>query len=207
VPKVLIEPLNEDELRKITLCIPQHTADGARNFAIVLTFVDTGVRLAELVNLKLEDIDFGVGRFTVFGKGGEERSVPIGITAKRAMVRYIEHFRPEPVNPRQGQLFLTGAGNPLSRNSVSRLVGRLAKRADVPRLHPHLFRHTFAVRYLVNGGDVFTLQKILGHESLEMTRRYVKLASVDVVERHRICSPVDNLGIAYQKQGRPKRRR
>lgn len=207
VPKVLIEPLNEEELRQILLCIPQNVPEGARNFAMVLMFMDTGIRLSELVYVKLSEFDFGAGRFTVFGKGGEERSVPIGVTAKRAVIRYVEHFRPEPVNPGEDQLFLTVAGDPLSRNSVSQIVRRLSKRAKVPRLHPHLFRHTFAVRYLINGGDVFTLQKILGHKSLEMTRRYVKLASVDVMEKHRIYSPVDNLGIGYKRQGRPKRRR
>lgn len=207
VPKVLIKPLTEDELRKILLCIPQDVPEGARNFAMVLMFVDMGVRLSELVNLKLENIDFAIGRFTVFGKGGEERSVPIGVTAKRAAIRYVEHFRPEPVNPREDRLFLTVAGDPISRNSVSQVVRRLSKRAKVPRLHPHLFRHTFAVRYLINGGDVFTLQKILGHKSLEMTRRYVKLANVDVMDKHRIYSPVDNLGIGHRRRGRPKRRR
>jgi site-specific recombinase XerD len=68
-----------------------------------------------------------------------------------------------------------------------------------------LLRHTFAVRYLVNGGDVFTLQKILGHTTLEMTRKYVTLASTDVKEKHRQYSPIDNLGLAERKPGRPKR--
>lgn len=207
VPKILIEPLNEDELRKILLCIPQHTPEGARNFAVVLTFLDTGIRLGELVTLKLEDVDFGLGQFKVFGKGAEERSVPIGTTAKRAVIRYLEHYRPESVNPQSEVLFLNTAGRPLTRNGVSQMLRRIAKKVDIPRLRPHLLRHTFAVRYLINGGDVFTLQKILGHKSLEMTRRYVKLASVDVMDRHRMCSPVDNLGIGHRKLGRPKRRR
>jgi len=207
VPKMLIEPLTEDELRKILLCIPQHTPAGARNFAIVLTFTDTGIRLGELVGLKVEDVDFGAGRFTVFGKGAEERGVPIGTTAKRAMIRYLEHFRPEPVNPREDRLFLNMAGDPLTRNGVAQMLRRIAERTEIPRLRPHLLRHSFAVRYLINGGDVFTLQKILGHKSLEMTRRYVRLASVDVIDRHRMCSPIDNLGIGNRKIGRPKRRR
>jgi len=207
VPKVLIEPLTEDELRKILLCIPQHTPGGARNYAIVLTFVDTGIRLSELVGLKVEDVDFGAGCFTVFGKGAEERSVPIGTTAKRAMIRYLEHFRPEPVNPHEDRLFLNMAGQPLTRNGISQMLRRIAERTEIPRLRPHLLRHTFAVRYLINGGDVFTLQKILGHKSLEMTRHYVRLASVDVFDRHRMCSPVDNLGIGNRRIGRPKRRR
>ena len=69
---------------------------------------------------------------------------------------------------------------------MEKIVHRLAYKANLPRLHPHLFRHSFAVRYLVNDGDVFTLQKILGHAALEMTRRYVTLASGDVKENHRL---------------------
>jgi site-specific recombinase XerD len=101
-------------------------------------------------------------------------------------------------------LFLSVAGTPISQESVEKLVQRLRRRADIPRLYPHLFRHSFAVGYLINGGDVFTLQKILGHTTLEMTRRYVTLASGDVKEKHRLYSPIDNLGLAERQRGRPK---
>ena len=74
----------------------------------------------------------------------------------------------------------------------------------MPKLHPHVCRHTFSVRFLMNGGDVFSLQKILGHTSLEMTRKYVNLASGDVKEMHRRFSPMDNLNFRVNRRGRPR---
>ena len=204
VPQILIKPLTEDEVRRILVVIPQHTPEGIRNYAMILLFLDTGVRLSELVNLKISNIDFAAGQFKVFGKGAKERIVPMGLTARRAVIRYKEHFRPQPLNPMEDRLFLTVAGDPVCRDSVNKIIQRLAKRAGIPRLHAHLLRHTFAVRYLINGGDVFTLQKILGHTTLEMTRKYVTLASGDVKEKHRQYSPVDNLGLVERKRGRPK---
>jgi len=206
LPQVLIQPLTEDEIRKLLLVIPQDTPEGVRNLAIVMIFLDTGVRLSELVNLKLSDIDFVAGQFKVFGKGAKERIVPMGLATRRAIIRYRDHFRPQPINPSEDRLFLTVAGEPISKDSVEKVIQRLARRAQIPRLHPHLLRHTFAVRYLVNGGDVFMLQKILGHASLEMTRKYVTLASGDVKEKHRQYSPIDNLGLVERKRGRPKMR-
>jgi site-specific recombinase XerD len=129
----------------------------------------------------------------------------MGLTARRAVIRYLEHFRSQPVNPHESKLFLTVAGDPITVESVEQMIRRLANRSGVPRLHPHLLRHSFAVRYLVNGGDVFTLQKILGHTTLEMTRKYVTLASGDVKEKHRQYSPIDNLGLVERKLGRPKK--
>ncbi len=204
LPQILIQPLTEDEIRKLLLLIPQNTAEGVRNYAIVLTFLDTGIRLSELLNLKIGDIDFSLGQFKVFGKGAKERLVPMGYATRRAILRYRDTARPQPVNPNETRLFLSVAGTPISQESVEKLVQRLRRRADIPRLHPHLFRHSFAVRYLINGGDVFTLQKILGHTTLEMTRRYVTLASGDVKEKHRLYSPIDNLGLAERQRGRPK---
>jgi site-specific recombinase XerD len=204
LPQILIEPLAEDEIRKILLLIPQDTSEGVRSYAVVLLFLDSGIRLSELINLRISQIDFAVGQFKVFGKGAKERIVPMGVAARRAVIRYKDHFRPQPVNPNEDRLFLTMAGQPISKDSVEKLIQRLARKANIPRLHPHLLRHSFAVRYLINGGDVFTLQKILGHSTLDMTRRYVTLANSDVKDKHRQYSPIDNLGLAEHRRGRPK---
>lgn len=170
----------------------------------MLLFLDSGVRLSELINLRISQIDFAVGQFKVFGKGGKERIVPMGVAARRVIIRYKDPIRPQPVNPNEDRIFLTMAGQPISKDSVEELIQRLACKANIPRLHPHLLRHSFAVRYLINGGDVFTLQKILGHSTLDMTRRYVTLANSDVKDKHRQYSPIDNLGLTEHRRGRPR---
>ena len=85
------------------------------------------------------------------------------------------------------------AGNPMSAHAVKLVMRRVAERSGVKRLHAHLLRHTFAVNYLMNGGDVFSLQQILGHTTLEMVRRYVTLANTQVIDQHRQFSPVDRM--------------
>ena len=158
-----------------------------------------------MLNLKVNDIDFAEGIFKVMGKGAKEREVPLGTTARRAIIRYIETARPRPLNVNTDTLFLTMDGSPITQQSVAQVLKRIAKRVRLKHLYPHLLRHTFAVRYLVNGGDAFSLQKILGHESLDMTRRYVELANTDIKKKHQQFSPVDNLNLSESRRGRPRR--
>jgi site-specific recombinase XerD len=174
----------------------------------MMLFLDTGIRLDELVNLKLSRIDFTSGEMTILGKGSKERKVPFGSQAKKALLDYLSKERPDPVNPQdEDQVYLNEDGYPITHDAVEKLFQRVKKTAEVPKLHPHVCRHTFSVRYLVNGGDAFSLQKILGHTSLEMTRKYVNLASGDVKEKHRRFSPMDNLNFRAKRRGRPGKKK
>jgi len=204
LPKTLPEPLNEAEMQRVLTACLDNTQERLRNFAMLMLFLDTGIRLSELVNLNISKIDFAVGEMSIFGKGSKERRVPIGSLARKALVDYITHERGEAANPKENdRVFLNEDHNPVTANVVEKVFQRVKKAAKVPILHPHICRHTFSVRYLVNGGDVFSLQKILGHTSLEMTRKYVNLASGDVKEMHRRFSPMDNLAFKSKKRGRP----
>jgi integrase/recombinase XerC/integrase/recombinase XerD len=135
------------------------------------------------------------GFIKVNGKGNRERFVPIGSSAQRILQRYLFRYRSKPANSTVDNVFLTSKGFPLSENSVKLTFARLAKRSGVSRLHAHLCRHTFATRFLINGGDVFTLQQILGHSTLEMVRHYVNLASNHVAIQHQRYSPLDRLNL------------
>jgi len=187
--------LTEAEIKEIFSHLDLNTTAGSRDYAILLLFLDTGIRCSELAELKLEDINIESGYLKVMGKGGKERIVPFGVAAQRALWRYRSHFRRDPLYPNINNFFLTLEGLPLNRDSIKLIFQRLAKKCGVKRIHPHLCRHTFATNYLINGGDVFSLQQILGHTSLEMVRRYVSLASAHVTVQHRKFSPMDRISI------------
>ena len=126
------------------------------------------------------------GWLKVFGKGQKERIVPFGLRATGSLREYLTG-----VGEHRDYVFLNADGSPLTQNAVKMLFGRLRARTGLPKLHPHLLRHTFATRFLMAGGDVFSLQAMLGHTTLEMTRRYVTLANSYVAIQHRRFSPMD----------------
>jgi len=191
VPRKLKEVLTKEEVDRLLASFDRRTPLGCRNSTILMTLLDTGLRCAELTNLKLNDVHVDRGYMKVMGKGARERIVPIGSTLQRTLAEYIRNFCLEPADPKIDNVFLSKEGKPMATNSVQLMLKRRGRRCGVPRLHTHLCRHTFATNYLINGGDLFTLQSILGHSSLEMVRRYVSLASGFVVMQHHRFSPLD----------------
>ena len=192
-PRIIVPTFNESQVRRFLSVIDRSKPIGFRDYCIVLTLLDTGIRSSELVGLELADLDLEEGHFKVLGKGSKERRVPVGSSLQKALWKYVNRYRPEPVHTNVKALFLTCHGRPVSSKTVYwrlRVYGRKAKLQGV-RCSPHTFRHTFAKNFLLNGGDVFTLQKILGHSSLAVVRMYVDLASEDVQIQHRRYSPVD----------------
>jgi site-specific recombinase XerD len=150
----------------------------------------------------MADAQIQEGYLKVMGKGAKERIVPIGGLAQKALQRYVFHFRPEALRSDEDNLFLALDGKAVSGDAVRLIFARLAHKSGVKRFHAHLCRHTFATDYLINGGDVFSLQQILGHASLEMVRRYVTLASAQVRVQHRKFSPMDRMNLGRVKLGR-----
>ncbi len=194
VTRKVVSTLSDKEIGNILNVFSTSSSD-ARNQTLFMLLLDTGLRIGELVNLKVDDVHMDEGYLKVMGKGKKERIVPIGNNAQRALQRYLFRFRPKPINPVIDNVFLSTSNKPLTDNSMKLMFTRLAKRSGVYRLHAHLCRHTFATRFLINGGDVFTLQQILGHSTLEMVRNYVNLASNHVAIQHQRFSPLDRLNI------------
>ena len=160
-----------------------------RNKAILLTLLDTGLRASELCNAKIADIDQRNKRITVVGKGDKERTVYLASKTIHAIWRYLA-TRP---NRLDRDPFLVGSFNQaLSRYGLRRLICRIGQRAGVRNAYPHRFRHTFAINFLRNGGNIYILQEILGHSTLDMVKRYLKLAERDMADTHRSASPVAN---------------
>jgi site-specific recombinase XerD len=184
--------LTEEEIDKLFSAIDINPALGSRDHAILWTFLDCGLRCSELINLRLNDAHIEEGYLKVFGKGRKERLVPIGVAAQKALVRYREHFRPFFAQLPVETLFVSVVSQSLTVSAVENMIKWLGKRAGVPRLHPHLLRHTFATNYLIHQcGDVLRLQQILGHASLEMVRHYAEAAAIhrDILQKR--SSPMD----------------
>lgn len=168
-----------------------------RDEAMILFMLDTGVRASELCHLKIGEVDTRTGRVIIQhgdaggAKGGKGRTVFIGKSTRRALWRYLvdREDRDDPEAP----LFVNRGNRLFNPNSLRHMIVRLAEKAGVPDAHPHKFRHTFAITYLRSGGDVFTLQALLGHSSLDMVRHYAQIAEMDIERVHRKASPVDNL--------------
>ncbi len=201
-----IQPLSEAEIKALLKAIdrtvpskgrrqpftmPRPTAQ--RDRAIVLLLLDTGIRASELCRLTIKDLDLHNATITVrphlSGIKSRPRIIPIGNVTKKALWRYLASRNTE---YKGDELFFSREGHPLNPSSLRLLLFRLGKRAGVPNVHPHRFRHTFAIQYLRNGGDVFTLQRILGHSTLSMVQHYLALADADAQSAHRKASPADN---------------
>ncbi len=194
-PKKVIPTFNEMQLRQLFAVIDIMSPVGYRDYAIILTLLDTGIRCSELTNLKLTDANLESRLLKVWGKGSKERLAPIGAKVQKALWKYITCYRPQPATPRYDHVFLTRDGRPLTKDRLEAIIEHYGKKAGIAgvRVSPHTFRHTMAVTFLRNGGDVFSLQRILGHSQLEVLRGYINLAQADISRVHQRNSPADNL--------------
>lgn len=158
-----------------------------RDRAIVLCLLDTGLRVSEFVSLKVGDVDRS-GMIKVMGKGRKERYVRVGTSARKTLLRYLsERGEAGPDEP-----LWMGHQGPLTLSGIEKLMQRLGRRAGVSPSNPHRFRRTFATWSAAAGIDAHSLRFLLGHESLEIARRYVEMAKADIEEAHKRTSPVDN---------------
>lgn len=202
LPQPVIEILTDDEIARLLAGISPNTYLGARQYVVVLLLLDTGIRASELCSLTKANTHLDEGFIKVCGKGNKERHVPIGNSLTKALLRYVSTWRPEPTDPTIDELILSDRGLRLSYDGLAQMIKRLGIRVGIPRLHAHLFRHTFAVRYLMNGGDVMTLRLILGHTTLDVTQVYMHLAESHIQIQHSKFSPVDRLGITSRRRTR-----
>jgi integrase/recombinase XerD len=160
---------------------------------MLLTFIDTGIRLSELIQLNLSDLNLRDSSLRIeHGKGDKERHVFMGRKLNRAMRMWINA---RGITIAQDALFISKNGERLEKRNIQRILHRLADKAGLKdvKVSPHRLRHTFAVEYIRNGGDPFSLQRILGHSSISTTTIYVHLAGAGLREAHAKASPVDRL--------------
>jgi site-specific recombinase XerD len=197
VPKannISIEPLSDVEITRLISCFNLNREIGCRNAAITWLFLDAGLRCAELVGLEMEYLFLDTRRIKIMGKGRKERLLPFGHQTKRLIERYIHHLRPDPLQ--KDRVFLNAEGYPITENAVKMFIERASRQAGIPRLHVHLLRHTFATRFVMQGGDTMWLQTLMGHERLETTQRYVKRGALQQIVLEKAISPMDILPLS-----------
>ena len=196
----VIDVLTDDEIRRLFACFNLRDWYGIRNYAICALMLDSGLRLNEVVSLEWGNMHVAEGYAIVNGKGNKQRIVPLGLQSKKVLYRYegvlaLKHS----IEDEKTALFVKDEQTPIKQSTVEQLFRVLKKKAGIPRLRPHLLRHSFATRYLENGGDVYSLQQILGHTSLDMVRRYVHQTPAKTVVCFPQFSPLDNLAKMQRK--------
>lgn len=169
--KKAIEILSENGIDKLLNYFVPYSFLGARNNLIIILMLDSGLRLNEVVNLSMIDFNIEKRLIKINGKGQKQRYVPLTDRIYEAFKDYIACFdyKFAPLH----QLFVDINGFPINQECIKSFFRRMRKDLQMPKLHPHLLRHTFATLFLVNGGDPLSLQLILGHTTLTMTQKYV----------------------------------
>lgn len=173
----------EQVIKVLEVCDP-------REKAIILLIVDSGLRRQEVCNLNRSDIDIQTGVIRVWqGKGRKDRVTVIGATTRRALLKY---WRECPNQADDAPAFQTETGERLTGYGLASLIRRLSQKSGI-RFSAHALRRSFATLSLKGGMDMVSLQTLLGHSSIETTRKYIQWLEDDLLEAHRKASPIDNL--------------
>ena len=176
--RLLPDTLNQDEIERLLNAIDRSTKEGERNRAMLEVLYGCGLRVSELVNLKISDLFLEEGYLRVIGKGDKERLVPVGGMAVQHIRLYREQVRVHmPVKKGEEDiLFLNRFGKRISRISIFNIIKDLARKAGIRKvISPHTFRHSFATHLIEGGADLRAVQEMLGHESITTTEIYTHI--------------------------------
>ncbi len=176
--RLLPDVLSFDEIEQIIAQIDLSKPEGGRNKAILETMYSCGLRVTELVNLKISQLYLDVGFIRVIGKGDKERLVPIGSSAIKYITIYKNTIRihTNPVKGNEDFLFLNNRGSKLSRVMIFYIIKSLVQKAGIKKIvSPHTFRHSFATHLVEGGADLRAVQEMLGHASITTTEIYTHL--------------------------------
>jgi integrase/recombinase XerD len=180
-PKIgrkLPDTLSEDEINELIAAVDLSNTQGERNRTILETMYSCGLRVSELITLKISDLFFEEGFIKVTGKGNKERFVPIHFNAQKYITIYINEIRihVKPVKGFEDTLFLNRRGKGLTRQMIFIILKDLSIKINLnKKISPHTLRHSFATHLLKNGADLRAIQQMLGHESITTTEVYVHL--------------------------------
>lgn len=187
------------EISQILKHYSQSDFFGARNYTIMSLLFSTGLRKSELLNIKIKDVNLDVDAIRIIGKGSKERTVPIGTAMRRIILRY-KKWREEFLDGNHCEFFIiTREKQQMKISGLNTIFSNLKKDLSLggEKLSPHTWRHTFAKTFLLNGGDIFSLQKILGHSDISTTKRYIHLNDKELKLQHSRYNPLDNSDWAF----------
>lgn len=187
----LPDTLSESEVDSLLQAPDLGRPLGLRDRCMLEVLYATGMRVSELVSLKLSQLDRKVGVARVFGKGGKERLVPLGEEALTWLEAYFERSRPLLLGAKQSPfVFVTCRADPMTRQMFWQLIKRYAKKAGIAKpISPHTLRHAFATHLLSHGANLRAVQMLLGHSSLSTTQIYTHVAQARLQEVHRRFHP------------------
>ncbi len=183
--------LNLDEVESLLMAPNVRDIMGARDKACLELMYATGMRVSELINLKMNDINMEVGFAKCFGKGSKERIVPFGRKAKESIARYVEKSRPAFLKKKVSNfLFLTRLGKPMSRQTFWKTIKKCAREAGIKKdITPHSLRHSFATHILERGADLRIVQELLGHADISTTQIYTHVSKDRLKAIHKKFHP------------------
>ena len=170
--------LSVEEIDLMLSFIDRSTPEGERNLAMLETMYSCGLRVSELISLKLSDLHITDGFISVIGKGDKQRLIPIGKSALRLIDNYLTHHRSQIKIKKNNEdmIFLSKRGTSITRQMVFYVIKDLAEKAGIKKpMSPHTFRHSFATHLVEGGADLRAVQEMLGHESITTTEIYTHL--------------------------------
>ena len=183
--------LSPEEIDRIISATAEDARHGARNRAILELLYGSGLRISELINLKLPNVEFEAGFVRVTGKGSKQRLVPLGGYSKKALEGYLESSEKErSLKAASTLVFPSRGGKPFSRAGIWKIIRNLVLKAGITKkVTPHTFRHSFATHMIEGGADLRTLQEMLGHADISTTEIYTKIDRDYIVAEHRKHHP------------------
>lgn len=203
VAKRKIHTFSSDEVYKMLNSFDTDTFIGLRNYTLLAFLLSTGVRRSEFIDLSLLDVDLKSDTIRIIGKGDKERLIPISRKLKLIIKRYLrvraEYLTKDCKGATSTAFFISRYGERLRLSGSNSIFQKIKKGLDLKgkRFSAHIWRHTFAKSFLLNGGDVFTLQNLLGHTEIETTKVYINLDTSELRQQNDKFNPLDNTRWQY----------
>lgn len=203
VAKRKIQTFNSNEVYTMLNAYDVNTFIGLRNYTLLSFLLATGARRSEFVNLTVFDVDLQADIIRIIGKGDKERLIPISRKLKLILKRYLkaraEYLNHDCKHKTSTAFFISRYGDKLQLSAANSIFQALKKSLGLngKRFSAHIWRHTFAKSFLLNGGDVFSLQELLGHADVETTKIYINLDTQELKQQNDKYNPLDNTKWQY----------